>query len=110
MTKLAERHCVPCSGNVPELEREEIQRLLAELGGEWSVVDGHHLESHFLFPDFQTALDFTNLVGEEAEIQGHHPELVLVWGRVTVRIWTHAIDGLTESDFILAAKIQRVYG
>lgn len=74
----------------------------------WRVVDEHHLERVFLFPDFQSALAFVNSVGELAEQQGHHPDLLLSWGRVEVRIWTHKIDGLTESDFVLAAKIDRL--
>ena len=72
------------------------------------MIDHHHLERSFTFPDFQTALDFVNRVGGLAEEQGHHPDLYLAWGRVGIKIWTHKIDGLTESDFILAAKIDRI--
>jgi len=75
---------------------------------DWRVAEQHHLERVFLFPDFKTALEFVNQVGELAEQQGHHPELLLGWGRVEVRIWTHKINGLSESDFILAAKIDRL--
>jgi 4a-hydroxytetrahydrobiopterin dehydratase len=73
------------------------------------VVEGHHLARSFPFPDFRTALDFVNRVGAVAEEEGHHPDLCLSWGRVDIRIWTHKIDGLTESDFILAAKIDRLH-
>jgi 4a-hydroxytetrahydrobiopterin dehydratase len=75
---------------------------------EWGVVDGHHLDRVFNFPDFRTALAFVNRVGEIAEAEGHHPDLWLAWGKVEVKIWTHKIDGLTESDFVLAAKIDRL--
>jgi 4a-hydroxytetrahydrobiopterin dehydratase len=104
---LSEKTCVPCRGGVPPLTDDEIRPLASEVP-EWRVVDAHHLERDFGFPDFRAALDFTNAVGELAEEQGHHPDLHLAWGRVVVTTWTHKIDGLTESDFILAAKIDRL--
>jgi len=105
-TRLAEKECVPCKGGVPPLEGEELAGLLAELGGGWRAVEEHHLEKAFEFDDFVGALEFVNRVGRLAEEQGHHPDLHLSWGRVGVEIWTHKIDGLTESDFVLAAKIE----
>lgn len=78
------------------------------LGGDWRVVDDHHIEKEFRFRDFKDALDFTNRVGAIAEEQGHHPEISLGWGHADLRIWTHKIDGLTESDFILAAHIDKI--
>jgi 4a-hydroxytetrahydrobiopterin dehydratase len=84
---------------------------LGKLSGqtpEWHVVDEHHIERDFRFSDFRAALEFTNRVGELAEGEGHHPDIYLAWGKVGVKIWTHKIDGLTESDFILAAKIDRL--
>jgi 4a-hydroxytetrahydrobiopterin dehydratase len=104
---LAEKQCIPCQGGVPPLKGAEIEKYRAEIP-EWNVVNEHHLERVFQFPDFKTALEFVNRVGELAEEQGHHPDLLLSWGRVEVRIWTHKVDGLTESDFILAAKIDRL--
>lgn len=104
---LAEKQCIPCQGGVPPLKGAEIEKYRAEIP-EWNVVNEHHLERVFSFPDFRTALEFVNRVGELAEEQGHHPDLLLSWGRVEVRIWTHKVDGLTESDFILAAKIDRL--
>ena len=101
---LSERSCIPCRGGIPPLEDEEIRPLAGEIP-DWSVVRNHHVEREFEFPDFRRALSFTNAVGELAEEQGHHPDIYLAWGRVRVSIWTHKIDGLTESDFILAAKI-----
>jgi 4a-hydroxytetrahydrobiopterin dehydratase len=105
---LAARDCVPCRGGVPPLQGAAIAALLEELGGDWRVVDGHHLEKEFRFKDFREALGFTNRVGELAEAQQHHPDLFLAWGRVRVTIWTHKIDGLTESDFVFAAKADKV--
>jgi 4a-hydroxytetrahydrobiopterin dehydratase len=101
---LAHKACVPCRGGVPPLAGQELADLQAALGGGWRAVDEHHLEKEFGFENFRSALDFTNRVGELAEEQGHHPDIYLSWGRVRIQIWTHKIDGLTESDFILAAK------
>ena len=105
---LSEKHCVPCKGGVPPLKGEELDRLKQQLPS-WQVVDGHHLLRSFAFPDFRTALDFVNKAGAIAEEEGHHPDVFLSWGKVEVKIWTHKIDGLTESDFILAAKIGNLY-
>jgi 4a-hydroxytetrahydrobiopterin dehydratase len=104
---LANRECVPCRGGVPPLGETQIQPLLEELnqaGGGWKVHAGHHLEKSYAFPDFVSALAFTNRVGALAEEQGHHPDIHLAWGSVRLTIWTHKIDGLTESDFVFAAK------
>jgi 4a-hydroxytetrahydrobiopterin dehydratase len=107
-TQLAQKECVPCKGGVPPLEGQELAELLEELGGGWDVIEGHHLEKEFEFEDFAGALDLVNRIGALAEEQGHHPDLFLSWGLVRVQIWTHKIDGLTESDFILAAKIEEL--
>ncbi|HEX8145067.1 MAG TPA: 4a-hydroxytetrahydrobiopterin dehydratase [Pyrinomonadaceae bacterium] len=109
MTKLASRQCIPCRGGVPALKGEEIGVLLAELDG-WEVVAEHHLLKSYDFKDFAGALGFVNRVGRLAEEQGHHPDICFGWGRAEVSIWTHKIDGLTESDFILAAKIDALSG
>ena len=108
-SSLASETCVPCRGGVPPLAGEELAALTRQLGHDWVVVDGHHLEKTFAFPDFKSALAFTNKVGEIAEQQGHHPDILLKWGQVGVTIWTHKIDGLTESDFILAAKLSQLH-
>lgn len=105
---LASETCVPCRGGVPALKGTELQEVARELGGNWRVVDEHHLEKEFRFPDFEQALSFTNAVGAIAEREGHHPDIHLAWGKVRIDIWTHKIDGLTRSDFILAAKIDRI--
>ena len=107
MSDLADKKCVPCQGGVPPLEQSKVDELLAQLDG-WTVEKGHHLTRRLTFPDFVTALAFVNKVGDVAEEQGHHPDIHLAWGKVTIETWTHKIDGLTESDFILAAKIDRL--
>lgn len=107
---LADQRCVPCRGGVPPLKGERLDELRAQLGADWRVVEDHHLTRTFEFEDFVGALAFTNAVGALAEDEGHHPDLHLAWGRVVVEIWTHKIDGLTESDFVLAAKIDRLGG
>jgi len=108
MPPLAEKECVPCKGGVPPLKGEELERLRRELKPEWKVLGDHHLEREFKFKNFREALEFTNRVGELAEAQGHHPDIYLAWGQVKVTIWTHKIDGLAESDFVLAAKVDRL--
>lgn len=102
-SELARKKCMPCQGGVPPLNADEIVPLLNQLEG-WEVVDNHHLVKHFTFPDFVSALEFVNRVGDVAESEGHHPDIHLTWGKVGIQLFTHKIDGLTESDFILAAK------
>ena len=104
MSDLAEKSCVPCRGGVPPVKGEELVSLQARLGGEWRGIQEHHLERTYAFDDFRQALDFTIKVGEMAEEQDHHPDIYLTWGEVKITIWTHKIDGLTESDFVFAAK------
>ncbi len=104
MTELAEKQCVPCQGGVPPLRPERVAELLTQLDG-WTAERNHHLKKTCNFPDFAQALGFVIRIGTIAEEQGHHPDIYLTWGKVRVEIWTHKIDGLTESDFILAAKI-----
>ena len=104
MSELADRQCVPCRGGVPPLAGDEIERLQSQLDG-WQVVNEHHLRKEYKFKDFKEAQAFVNRIGDVAEQQGHHPDICYGWGRAEITIWTHKIDGLTESDFILAAKI-----
>jgi 4a-hydroxytetrahydrobiopterin dehydratase len=104
MTELASKTCVPCKGGTPPLKGEELNELRRQVP-EWEVIEEHHLRRTFRFKNFREALVFVNKVGELAEEQGHHPDISFGWGRVEVTIWTHKIDGLTESDFILAAKV-----
>jgi 4a-hydroxytetrahydrobiopterin dehydratase len=110
MSELASKTCIPCRGGVPALKGSELESLLRLLDEGWKVINEHHLEKNYAFPDFKEALAYTNRVGKLAEEQGHHPDIYLAWGKVILTIWTHAIDGLTESDFILAAKADQVLG
>jgi 4a-hydroxytetrahydrobiopterin dehydratase len=104
---LADEKCIPCSGGIPAMKGKELAELARTLGGDWRVVDEHHLEKEFTFPDFAQALAFTNRIGAIAEEEGHHPDIYLSWGKVGVKIWTHKVDGLTRADFVLAAKMDR---
>ncbi len=107
-TELAKKQCIPCKGGVRPLTGENLEKLLKQLSGSWKVVNEHHLDKEYGFSNFRQALAFTIQVGELAEAQGHHPDIFLTWGKVKLTIWTHIIDGLTESDFILAAKIDQL--
>ena len=108
MTDFASKNCVPCEGGVPPLNKAERTELISHIHGGWSVIDGHHLEREWAFPEFVSALVFTNTAGTICEEQGHHADFELGWGRVKAKIWTHKINGLTESDFVLAAKFDRI--
>ena len=107
--ELAKHECIPCKGGVPPLEEVAIDYLHGELGDMWSVVNHHHLTRSYEFEGYQLAVDFTNAVATIAETENHHPDILLTWGNVTVTIWTHKIDGLTESDFYFAAKVEEAY-
>ncbi len=106
MEDLASRNCVPCHGGVPKLSGEEVSHYADQLQG-WEVVDDHHLKKAYKFSDFIQALNFVNAIGALAEQQGHHPDICFGWGKAEITLFTHAIDGLSESDFVLAAKIDR---
>jgi len=110
MSDLASRECVPCRKGTPPLDPTTRTSLLALLGEGWSVVDGHHLHKRYAFPNFADALAFVNRVGAVAEQANHHPDFALGWGRVELTIWTHTIDELSEADFVLAARADRVLG
>ncbi len=105
---LADLKCIPCKGGVPPLTPDQYGPLLAQLEG-WEVQDGKRLVKRYRLKSFVQAVDFVNAIVPVAESEGHHPDLYVAWGRVEVYLWTHKIDGLTESDFFMAAKIDRVY-
>ncbi len=105
---LYKRKCVPCSGLEPPLTGESLKPYMARLSSKWFLTENQRLTQTFKFKDFKAALAFTNAVGELAEAENHHPVIELTWGRVTVTLWTHKIHGLSENDFILAAKIERI--
>jgi 4a-hydroxytetrahydrobiopterin dehydratase len=106
--ELASQTCVPCRGGVPPLKGDELRQILQEVP-QWQVINEHHVTRTFPFPDFKHALAFVNRVGEVAEQQGHHPDILLTWGKAEITMWTHKIDGLTRSDLIMAAKIDQLY-
>jgi len=108
MSELSVKSCAPCRGGVPALRGIELVELRHKLGGDWRVVGDHHLEKQFQFDSFRKNIEFVNRVAEVAELEGHHPNIAIDYKKSVVTIWTHKIDGLTESDFILAAKIDRV--
>ncbi len=105
--QLADKKCVPCRGGVLALKGKELGKLNHSVP-KWTVANEHHIHREFKFPDFVRALEFVNRVGAVAEEQGHHPDILLAWGKAEITLWTHKVDGLTESDFIMAAKIDRL--
>ena len=107
MSDLAKKSCIPCRGGVPPLKGTQLADLQKKLKNDWKIINEHHLEKEYSFKNFKEALDFTIKVGELAENQDHHPDIFLAWGKVKLTIWTHKIDGLTESDFIFAAKADK---
>jgi 4a-hydroxytetrahydrobiopterin dehydratase len=108
-SQLAIKQCIPCKGGTPPLTQPRIDELLHELEQGWTIEQGYHLTRTYKFRDFVHALEFVNRVGAIAEQQQHHPDLHLGWGKVTVEVWTHKIKGLTESDFIFAAKCDQAF-
>ena len=108
MSVLSEKECSACRSGTAALKGAELKRMSDQLGAGWRVVNEHHLECEYLFKDFREALEFTNRVGELAEQQGHHPDIYLAWGKVKLTVWTHKVDGLTENDFIFAAKVDEL--
>jgi len=109
MSDLADQKCVPCRGGVPPMAPSEVRRFLREIPG-WDAPGDHHLLKRWTTTDFASALDLANRFGRIAEEQGHHPDLALGWGYVEAKVFTHKVDGLTLSDFVLAAKLTREAG
>ena len=107
--ELSQRQYVPCRGGVPPLKGDVLEVLLQELQNDWKMINEHHLQKDYAFPSYQEALRFTNLIANLAESEGHHPELILSFRNVRVSYWTHKIDGLVESDFIMAAKSDLIH-
>ncbi len=107
MSELASKTCEACRSDTPPMQSNEIGELSPQIP-DWEIVEDHHLRRAFRFKNFREALDFVNNVGELAEEQGHHPELHFGWGHVELEVWTHKIDGLTQSDFVFAAKVDQL--
>lgn len=110
MCSLLDRRCMPCHGGVPPLKDKALEHFRSQLGEGWALVGDHHIEKQFTFDNWRQALDFTNQVGNLADREDHHPDILLTWGKVKITLWTHKIDGLSENDFILAAKIDQLHG
>ena len=108
MSDLAQKQCVACKSGTPPLKGNDLTRFAEQIERAWRVVNEHHLERDFKFPNFLLALQFTNRVGALAEAQNHHPDIYLTWGKVKLTLWTHSIDGLSESDFVFAAKVDQL--
>ena len=104
-TDLTNEHCKPCNKETPPLRGEALNKLHQQLDGKWRLINEHHLEKEYAFDDFREALAFTNRIGEVAEKENHHPDIYLTYGKVGLKLWTHSINGLSENDFILAAKV-----
>lgn len=102
---LAQRQCVPCKKGTPALERERIESLRRQVSPDWAVIDGRRLEREISLKDFRQSIGLANRIGEIAEGQNHHPDLLVSWGKLRITLFTHAIGGLHENDFILAARI-----
>lgn len=107
LDQLAQKRCVPCAKGTQPLRGEQLRQLAAALP-DWTVVSEHHLQRDFRVPDFKSALLLTNQIGQLAEAEQHHPDIQLSWGKVGVTLWTHAAAGLSENDFVMAAKIDRL--
>jgi 4a-hydroxytetrahydrobiopterin dehydratase len=107
-SELAKKQCQPCKGGTPPLKGDALKQLQNQLGDGWQVLNDEKLEKQFKFPDFLQALAFVNRVGEIAEQQNHHPDIYFTWGQARIQLSTHSIGGLSESDFILAAKISEL--
>ncbi len=109
MSELIKKKCTPCVIGASPLKGADLKPLAMQLSEGWEIIDEHHLEKHYAFRNFKEGLAFINVVGHIAEEEGHHPNIFLSWGKVSLQIWTHKVDGLTENDFILAAKVEAEY-
>lgn len=105
---LTEQKCQPCEEGTKPLQGDSLRQFQDQLSGGWEIVDGKKLAKEYKFKNFREALEFTNRVGECAESEGHHPDIFLTWGKVKLTLWTHNIGGLSENDFILAAKADAI--
>lgn len=108
MSCLINKKCTTCEKGTKPLHGEELFNYVKELGGNWKLINEHHLEKEYLFKNFKDALDFTNVLGAIAQQEGHHPDIHLSWGKVRVILWTHSVNGLSENDFILASKFDQI--
>lgn len=108
MTSFTEKKCTACTKGTPSISGHLLEKCIQEIGGQWVAINEHHIEKEFLFKDFKEALAFVNKIGELAELEQHHPNIHLSWGKVRILLWTHAINAISENDFVLAAKIDQI--
>lgn len=106
---LSTKSCRACSNDTAPFDKIELHTLLKQLEPDWSLNENDHLYRVFKFSNFKKAFDFATKVAQIAELEGHHPDIYVAWGKCAIEIWTHAINGLSENDFILAAKIEEVF-
>ncbi len=106
---LTKEKCLLCRGSDKPLKGDHLAHFVAKLPENWELIEEHHIEKKFTFKNFQEALKFVNRVGELAESEGHHPDILLSWGKVVIKLWTHKMKGLSQNDFILAAKCDALY-
>ena len=108
MIYLSDKKCVACEGGTPSLGEAEIASYLAQLKGGWQVVENKKIKKEFKFKNFKEALAFVNNIAGIAEAESHHPDIYIFYNRVNIELWTHAVNGLSENDFIVAAKIDKL--
>ena len=107
MEELSKKKCVPCEGSAKPLDEDRINQLRKQIKN-WKICENHHLSKKFKFADFNSALDFINKIAKICDVENHHPNIEFSWGYAIITIYTHAIDGLSENDFILASKIDKI--
>ena len=105
---LTKKKCIPCEGGIPPLNEKEISEYINHISKEWSIIDNIKLSKEFYFVSYRHTIDYVNKVANLAEEEGHHPVLHVYFGRIVTELWTHSINGLSENDFILAAKIDNI--
>jgi len=106
--KLSEKHCVPCEGGMPAFGKKQITKYKSQLKSNWEVLNDKKLRKEFIFKNFVQVMGFVNQVALIAQAEDHHPDMQVSYKKVVVELWTHAVNGLSENDFILAAKIDRL--
>ena len=105
---LSKKKCKPCEGGVPPLNEKEIAEYRKNISDDWKVIENKKILKEYLFENYRQSIDFVNKVANLAEEEGHHPVMHIFFGRVVIELWTHAIDGLSENDFIMAFKIDKL--
>ena len=108
MQDLSKKHCVPCEGSAKPLDKEEIAKYLLQLKSSWAIVDDKEIQKTFKLKNFVKAIEFVNKIAEVAESEGHHPDITINYNKVKIQLATHAIKGLSENDFVIAAKIEAI--